>query len=105
MLALLETLLISVLMYGRETMLCKEERSRIRAVQIDNLRGLLGVRRMDMFPNAWVRELCRVKKGLDERIDEVVLRWFGHGERMERDRIAKIGSRSVIRRGRDGFIP
>ena len=38
-----ETLLIPVLMYGRETMLWKEkERSRIRAVQMDNLRGLLG---------------------------------------------------------------
>ena len=45
-----------------------------------------------------------MKKGLDERIDEGVLRWFGHGERMERDKIAKrvyvgecAGSRSVGR--------
>ena len=30
-----------------------------------------------------------MRKGLDERIDEGVLRWFGHLERMERDRIAK----------------
>ena len=31
-----------------------------------------------------------MRKGLDERIDEGVLRqWFGHVERMERDRIAK----------------
>ena len=28
-------------------------------------------------------------KGVDERIDESVLRWFGHVERMEKDRIAK----------------
>ena len=28
-------------------------------------------------------------KGLDERIDEDVLRWFSHVERMEKDRIAK----------------
>ena len=42
--------------------------------------------------------------GLDERIDEGILRWFGHLERMERDRIAKrvyvgecVGSRSVGR--------
>ena len=28
-------------------------------------------------------------KGLDERIDEGVLQWFGYMERMERDRIAK----------------
>ena len=30
-----------------------------------------------------------MKKGLDERIDDSVLRWFGHVERMERDRIVK----------------
>ena len=42
--------------------------------------------------------------GLDERLDEGVLRWFGNVERMERDRIAKrvyvgefAGSRSVGR--------
>ena len=35
-------------MYGIETMLWKEkERSRIRAVQMGNLRGLLGIRKMD----------------------------------------------------------
>ena len=30
-----------------------------------------------------------MKKGLHERIDEGVLRWFGHVERMEKDIIAK----------------
>ena len=39
-----ETLLVPVLMYGSETMLWKEERPRIRAVQMDNIRGLLGIR-------------------------------------------------------------
>ena len=28
-------------------------------------------------------------KGIDERIDEGVLLWFGHVERMEKDRTAK----------------
>ena len=36
-----------VLMYGGETMIQEKKRSRIRAVQMDNLRGLLGFRRMD----------------------------------------------------------
>ena len=56
---------------------------------MDNLRGLLGIRKMDRVPNAQIRELCGVKKGLDERIDEGVLRWFANVERMERDIIAK----------------
>ena len=42
----------------------KRERSRIRAMQMDNLRGF-------------------------KRIDEGVLRWFGYVERMESNRIAK----------------
>ena len=47
-----ETLIVSVLMYGSETMIRKEKkRSRIRVVQIDNLRGLLGIRRMDNARN------------------------------------------------------
>ena len=54
-----------------------------------NLRGLLGIRRMDRVMNAQIRELCGMRKGLDERIDEGVLWWFGHVERMEKDRIAK----------------
>ena len=35
-----------------------------------------------IVPNARIRELCEVKNGVDERIDEGVLRWFGHVERM-----------------------
>ena len=64
----------------------------------------MGIRRMDRIPNVWIREVCRMSKGVDERIDEGVLRWFGHVERMENDRIAKrsyvrecAGSRSVGR--------
>ena len=63
---LLETLVIPVLIDERETMLWKEtERSRIRVVQMDNLRGE------------------------DERIAEGILQSFDHVERMENDRIAK----------------
>ena len=54
---------------------------------MENLRGLLGIKRIVL--NEWIRELCGVKKGVDERIDEGVLRWFSHLERMMNDRIAK----------------
>ena len=98
-------LYLFLLVYGSETMLWIEhERSRIRAVQMDNLRGLLGIRNMDRVPNVRIRELCGVTKGVAEKIDEGVLRWFGHVERMEKKRIAKrvyvgecAGSRSVGR--------
>ena len=71
-----------------------------------DLIGLLGIRRMVRVPNAWIRELCRVKKGLDERIEKGILQWFVH---VERDRIAKriyvqecAGYHSGC--GRDGLI-
>ena len=67
-------------------MLWKEkEKSKIRAMQMDNLRGLLGIRKIDRVPNTWIRESCRVR-GLGEKIDKSVLRWFGH---VESDRISK----------------
>ena len=74
---------------------------------MDNLRGLLGIRRMDRVPNARIWELCGVKKSLDERIDEGVFRWFLHVEKMERDKIAKSVMVVVqwVGCGRDGLIP
>ena len=84
--------------------------SRIRAVQMDSLRGLLDIRRMDRVPNTRIRELCGVMKGLDERIDEGVLRWFVHVERMESDRAKRVYVGDVlvvvqwVGREREGLI-
>ena len=78
-----------VLMYGRETIWKDNEWSMIRAVQLDNLRGLLGIRRMKRVPNAQIWELCGLTKRIDERIDKGVLRWFSHVKRIENDRIVQ----------------
>ena len=48
-----------------------------------------GYQENDKVPNARIRQLCGGTKGVDERIEEGVLRWFGHEERMENDRITK----------------
>ena len=56
---------------------------------MDNFSGLLGIRRMDRVLHAEIKKLCRVLKGVDERVDETVLQWFGHIERMEDNMIAK----------------
>ena len=57
---------------------------------MDNVRGLLGMRRMDKVQNARIRQLCGVSnKVVDEKNNEGVLRWFGHMEKIENDRIAK----------------
>ena len=43
-----------------------EERSRIRAVHMEKLRGLLDIIRMDNVLNAQIRELCGGTKGVDK---------------------------------------
>ena len=53
-----ESLHVGVLMYSSE-----KEKSRTRTLQMDNLKGLLGIRRMDKVQNAWIKELCGVTKG------------------------------------------
>ena len=78
-----QTMLVPVFMYSSEIMMwMEEERSRIRAVKMNN--WALG-RWID--PNARIRELYRVRKGADERIDEGVLQFFDHVKRIEIDRI------------------
>ena len=73
MLVLHKILLVPVLMYGSETMLWKkEERSGIRAVQMDNLRGLLAIRGMDS-PECMDKGVVQIEEGADKRIDEGVL--------------------------------
>ena len=37
---------------------------------MNNIRGLLGIRRVNRTPNAWIREFCRVMKGVDKRIEK-----------------------------------
>ena len=56
-----EALLVLVLLNLSETMIWREnERLGIIAVQMNNIRGLFGIRRMDRLLNARIRELCTV---------------------------------------------
>ena len=66
-----------------------KERWRIQAVQMDNLRGMIGVKRKDKMKNEKIREKFGIKKGVLDLIDESVLRWFGHIERMPEERLVK----------------
>ena len=50
-----------------------EDQSWIRAVQMDNLRGLLGIRRMDRVQKTRMRKLCEVIKGVRKKTNEGVL--------------------------------
>ena len=57
------------------------------------------------------KDLCEVTKEIDEKIDERVLRLFGHVQRIVKDRIAKRvyvgeydGSHSVGRPRKEGIV-
>src|SRR5678816_32877 len=67
----------------------KKYRSKVHCVQMNNLRGVLGVRRIDKMRNERIRKLSGVKKGVNERINASMLRWFGHVERMSDSRLVK----------------
>ena len=60
-------------MYGSETMIWKVmDRSRIKAVQMDNFRGFLCIRRKSQMHKY---RICVVMKGVIERNDEGVVLW------------------------------
>ena len=46
------------------------------AVEMNNLRGLLGIRKMDKVLNTRIRQFCGVTKCVNEKIDEDILRWL-----------------------------
>ena len=54
-----ELWLVADLIYGSETIIWKEKkRCRMNVVQMDNLRGLLGIRRTNEVPNSRLREFA-----------------------------------------------
>ena len=61
----------TVLTYGNETMLWKQEvRFRIRAVQITIIRSLLIIWMMDIILIAQIRVFGGIMRGVDERIED-----------------------------------
>ena len=58
-----------VLMYGSQTLLWKEKkRYKVRAMQMDNLRGLRGIRRMDRIAGS--RSVVRLRKRWIDTVKE-----------------------------------
>ena len=93
------------LLYGCEVWSLKvRDRKRIEAVEMECLRNICGVRRVDRVSNVEVRRRCGKNVSVGQRMDQGVLRWFGHVERMGDDRMAKrvyeSDVRGVRRRGR-----
>ena len=100
-----ELIIESSLLYGCEVWTLKvRERKRLEAVEMNCLRNICGLRRIDRVPNVEIRRRCGKNVSVSQRIDQGVLRWFGHVERMGDERMAKgvyeFDVRGVRRRGR-----
>ena len=78
------------LLYGCETwVLNVRDKNRMEAVEMNCLRNICGLRRIDRVPNVEIRRMCGKNVSVSQRMDQGVLRWFGHVERMGNERLVK----------------
>ena len=55
----------------------------MNVLEMKCVRSLLGVSRMDRVRNEEVRRRAGIERELASRVDQRVLRWFGHVERID----------------------
>ena len=68
------------------------------------MRNICRLRRVDRVPNVEIRRMCGKNVSVSQRVNQGILRWFGHVERMGDERLVKrvyeSEVRGVRRRGR-----
>ena len=67
------------------------ERRKVSVLEMKCLRSLVGVSRTDRVRNEEERRRAGIERELASRADQSVLRWFGHVERMDEYRMARLG--------------
>ena len=102
---LYEKVVLPTVMYGSESWGMKvTERQKLNLFEMKCLRSMTGVSRLDGVRNEVVR------RELAARVDMNVLRWFGHVERMDNERLlkkvmnTKVDGRSARGRPRFGWM-
>ena len=86
------------------------DRQKLNEFEMKCLRIMTGVSRLDRVRNEVARVRVGVRRELTARVDMNVLRWFGHVERMDNDRLlkkvmnAKVAGRSARGRPRFGWM-
>ena len=87
---LFESICLPTILYGCETWsLNAKVRRRMEVLEMDGLRSACNLRRIDRVRNERIKQLCNWEKGVVLRMEQGVLRWFGHVIRMNDGRIAK----------------
>ena len=65
------------------------ERRKVNVLEMKCLGSLVGVSRMDRVRNEEVRSRAGIERELASRADPRALRWFGHVERMDENRMTR----------------
>ena len=88
-------------LYGAEAWSMRSaERKKVNVLEMQCLRSLVGVSRMDRVRNEEVSRRARIKRKLASTVDQTVLKLFGDGERMDEYRMAGIVLRVKVSGGR-----
>ena len=81
-----ESIVVPSVLYGADALGLKErEHKRLNVMEIKCLRGICGATRMDKISNEEIRRRVRVQNKLSGRVENCVLRWFEHVERMDNE--------------------
>ena len=87
---LYEKVVVLTVMYGSESWGMKvAERQKLNVFEMKCLRSMTCVSRLDRVRNEVVRARTGVRRELAARVNMNVLRWFGHVERMDNERLLK----------------
>ena len=82
--------IVPTALYGTEAWSVRStERRKVNVLEMKCLRSVVGVSRMDMVRNEEVRLRAGIERELESRVDQRLLRWFGHVERMDEYRMAR----------------
>ena len=83
-------MVVPTVMYGSESWDMKVTgRQKLNMFEMKCLKSMTGVSRLDRVRNEVVRARTGVRRELAARADMNVLRWFGHVERMDNERLLK----------------
>ena len=98
---LYEGVIVPTALYGAEAWgMRSAERKKVDVLEMKCLRSLVGVSRMGRVRNAEVRRRAGIERELASRADQRVLRFFGHVERKDEYRMARMVLMAEISGGR-----
>ena len=108
---LCKKVVVPTVMFGSESWGMKViERQKLNVFEMKCLRSMTGIHRLDRVRNEVVRARTGVRRELAARVYMNILKWFGHVERMDNERLlkkvmnAKVDGRSARVRPRFGWM-